>query len=788
MNRQPSVFLTALAASSVTIGLASAQPAPPPAPADQSDQLEEITITAERREETAQHAALPISILSASDISAANVTRPEGLTQLVPSLQATDDTGPYSIFYVRGVGNYAANGLSDPALLVNFDGVSVGRSGTSGLFFDLDRVEVLKGPQGTLYGRNATGGAINILSKQPELGQFEIDGSLEWGNYAASREDGVVNIPFGSDAALRIAGYHTQHNGYMSDGTDSQDDSGARISFKILPSDALSINIVADYFHQGGDLSGGTITGVTSAFATPPPFSPSNRYGFFSPQVESYLESQEDLLNGANFQPFQNVNSENNTYTGVEATIDWKTPIGTLTFLPAFRDRQLDYASFATGVLLAEDSEERQTTMELRLASDNTQAFRYVVGAYYMDDPDKVPKYDVNQQANVTFQNYTADTVSDALFANLTYAVTPAFRLNAGARYTQDRKDFDGLSVSNSIVCQQHNMYGLPSCPAAASFPYSDAAPVPPDYIPNAAGTITTISPVPNNESDSYSKVTWRAGANYDLTDENMLYASVETGFKSGGFFFAPAGVLDSYVPETITAYTLGAKNRFLDNTLQANLELFYWDYHNQQISHLDSANFVVYFPTQNIGSSTIKGAELDLQWKAQRNTLLSGDVQYNDAVYDTYVYQVPNQNGGFGNGTGCAGPLSGQTATTYTIDCSGKTPPYAPRWTLSGDAQQTLPLANGAKLVGDANVHYQSTTLTALEFLPVETQGGYAMWNFDLTYSTAGDRLFVGGYVDNAFNKTALAFSFLTPFSQFSTATLQHPRTFGARFGFRVY
>src|SRR5580658_2743055 len=186
------------------------------ASADQG--LTEIVVTAQRRVENSQRAAIAISTVTGEAISNANVTRPGGLTDLVPALQATDDTGPYSIFYVRGVGNYSANALSDPALLFNFDGVAVSRAGTSGFFYDLERVEVLKGPQGTLYGRNATGGAINVISKAPVLGEFGGDASVQYGNYSTSREDAALNLPMGDISAVRLAAFHVRHDGYMDDG------------------------------------------------------------------------------------------------------------------------------------------------------------------------------------------------------------------------------------------------------------------------------------------------------------------------------------------------------------------------------------------------------------------------------------------------------------------------------------------------------------------------------------------------------------------------------------------
>jgi iron complex outermembrane receptor protein len=748
--------------------------------ADSGDMgLAEIVVTAQRREESSQRAAIAISTVTGDAVANANVSRPGGLTDLVPALQATDDTGPYSIFYVRGVGNYSANALSDPALLFNFDGVTVSRAGTSGFFYDLERVEVLKGPQGTLYGRNATGGAINVISKAPQLGQFGGDASVEFGNYSSQREDIALNLPVGDISAFRIAAFHVRHDGYMDDGTESQNDTGTRVSFLLVPSDTLKIKIVADYFHQGGDQAGGTITGVTSAFTNAPTFSPSDRLGFFSPQVQTYLQTQTDFLNGAKFVPFQNVNSEDNRFSGISATVDWTTPVGTVTVVPAYRDSKLDYSSFATGVLLAEQSHEKETTFEARLASPSDQAFRYIVGLYYLDDPEDVPLYNINQQANATFSQYSTDTISHAAFANLSYAILPDVRLEGGARYTKDSKDFFGAEQANAIICTIQTPFG-PSCPGAGVLPYTQTAAIAPEYF-NPNGTIRTLTTFNNNQSASYNKVTWRAGLDWDVSDRNLLYASAETGFKSGGFFFSSD--YNVYQPETITAYTIGSKNRFFDNKLQANVELFDWKYKNQQISHLgtDSLHDTI-FPTQNVGQSTIKGIEFDLQARPLQNTVLSADIQYNDAVYNSFVYTTPNNNGGFNNGTGC--PSAAVSASVYTVNCSGMQPPYAPRWSLSAGAQQTVPLPNSANLIGNMLVHYQSTTLTALDFLPVEEQHGYAMWNFDLTYRAQADKFYVGGYIDNAFNKTALAFSFVTPFSEILTSTLQPPRTFGVRIG----
>ena len=748
------------------------------AASDDTGGLQEVLVTARRREESAQKASIAISTVSAADLAAANATHAGDLTQLVPALQAYDQTGPYSGLYVRGVGNFAANALFDPAVTFNFDGVTVGRANTAGFFYDVDRVEVLKGPQGTLYGRNATGGAINVLSKMPDPNSFSADASFDFGNYSTNREDGMLNLPVADNAAVRFAAFHARHDGYMSDGSGDEDDTGGRLSFLWKGTDALTVKVVADYFHQGGQGAGSTIIGTTSSFVASPSFSPSDRYGLFSQQVGAYLATQPDFTNGGTFTPYENLNHEDNRSWGVAATIDLATPIGTITLVPAYRASDLDYTSFAVGAMLSELNDDRQKTVELRLASDNDQAFRYVVGVFYLDDPDNVPRFDINQQAAETYQSYTTDTTSRAAFASLSYAITSSVRLSGGARYTRDDKDFNGTQYNNTIVCTVETAFG-PSCPGAGTIPYSNTTPLAPAFF-NPNGTITTSSTINNNQGASYSKTTWRGGVDWDVTDQNLLYASVETGYKAGGFFFWSD--YDVFKPETITAYTIGSKNRFLDNKLQLNAELFYWKYHDQQISHLGiDSKGIVGFPTENVGEATYKGAEVELQARPWRTTLVSADVQYEEGVYNSFLYHTPNQNNGVSNGTGC--PNGAAPADVYTVNCSGDTPPYTPRWTITGSLQQTLPLPSG-DLVGGAHVHFQSTTLTALDFLPVEYQHSYAMWNFDLTYHAANDRYYVGPYIDNAFNKTAIDFSFAVPFSGFATGLLQNPRTYGIRGG----
>ena len=249
------VLAFALQAQAATAGEAGDQP-PPQEPT--AGQLQDIVVTAQRRAENLQRAAIAATAVSGDLLREAGVSNPRALTTLVPALQVSSANGPYSNFYLRGVGNYNGNSLSEAAVAFNYDGVFIGRpSSTTGFFYDLERVEVLKGPQGTLYGRNATGGAINVIPRRPDL-NFSAEASAEYGNYDAVRLDAAINVPLAANAALRASGIVVRHDGYMDDGTDDQKDYGGRLQLRLDATPDLKLVVGLDYFHQAGNGIGST--------------------------------------------------------------------------------------------------------------------------------------------------------------------------------------------------------------------------------------------------------------------------------------------------------------------------------------------------------------------------------------------------------------------------------------------------------------------------------------------------------------------------------------------------
>ncbi len=401
----------------------------------QTKGIEEIVVTAQRREEGAQHAAIALTALSGEELRDAGVTRPQELTHLDPSLQVANISSPTALFYLRGVGNLTGTSLADPAVAFNFNDVYIARPSSTGAFFyDLDRVEILKGPQGTLYGRNATGGAINVLPRRPVIGDSSGELFVDYGNYDSMRVDGAVNIPFGDQAALRLAGIRVRHDAYMNDTTDDQDDSGGRLSFLVNPSSGLSIRIVADYFNQDGGGAG----------STPIAVGPDHRFGLSSAQGGAFYQTQRVSIAGRNFNPIPGNQSVDNQFWGVSSTVDWQTDLGTVTIVPAYREGHLDTITSGSGSTLTFVEDDQQASLEARLASDSDRRLSYIVGAYYLDETDDVDHFVPNPQYNMSIQIPKSGVDSGAVFGSLTVAVTTDVRATAGVRYTEDDKFFNG--------------------------------------------------------------------------------------------------------------------------------------------------------------------------------------------------------------------------------------------------------------------------------------------------------------------------------------------------------
>jgi len=763
---------------------------------DTTEGLQEIIVTAQRRPEDVQHAALAVDVLSAQALGLSGAARALDIASLVPALQISESGNAQQSLYLRSVGTFTANSYSDPAVAFNVDGIAIGRpSSMTGVMYDLDRAEVLKGPQGTLYGRNATGGAINIIPNQPKLGLTSADVALTVGNLGAVHPEADVNLAVSESSAARLAFTYTRHDGYQTDGTGSANNYAGRAQYLYRINDDLSVRVAGDYAHDGGYGATGTLMALQNPFTgavTPSPLS--RDVGNQDPRVSALLQGQYSFLAGRFFESLEGVPNTNNNFWGVLTEIIWHSPIGTLTVLPSHRNSKLTDLTTEFAFTSTADEHDEQSSVELRLASDNSGPLRWILGGYYFHETiDAVYQFD--QQALSPIQELDTGTLSKATFARLTFAPIDALRISAGVRYTDDRKSFDGASQILLSACGATSP--IPACPAAPLIPLANSFaslssqlqlfPIIPgalygSTLPGAAGSVFPLINKQINETQDFTRVTWHGGLEYDLASDSLLYANWDTGYHAGGFAFA--AIKPTYAPEFLNAYSVGSKNRFVHGTLQANLEAFYWKYTNQQISHggTDTDGAYVFY-TDNAGASTIKGAEISVKYLLTPHTILSLDTQYLSAVYSRFSFQTPAGGTNAPPLTGC--PFSQTDATHYTVNCAGKTAQQSPKWSGNISLQQRVELGDYS-LVGEISAHGQTNSVTGFEMIAAEVQKSYAETNLALTLTPSTSRWSVTAFVNNLSDERPYGTAFYNSVMGVIGASVGTPRTEGVRAAMR--
>lgn len=735
--------------------------------------LDEIVVTAQRRTESLQKVAVAVTAVSGDALINAGASDPVGLSRLVPSLVVQPAAGTSTSLYLRGVGSQQGNSFGENPIALNLGGVFIARpSSLGGIFYDLERVEVVKGPQGTLYGRNATGGAINVIPRKPILGEFGGNASFEYGNYNSLKSAGALNIPLGDNVAMRLATQIVERDGFLSDGY--QDDSGRAVRASILakPSDGFSILISADYFHQGGMGIGSVLspgsafpTGVSAGYAAP---ALSERIGGSDPRSVAALSAYAGTLFAPPFcggfggfvssgcvAPPKGDGFVDSDYYGINAEIQGDLGFATLTVVPAYRRSDNRYDGYAPGFLTRTDEVSKQTSLEARLSSNGNSALQYVVGAYYFkEDQDALNFFN---QGNISTAKFTPNlnTKSFAVFGQGTYALTGSFRLVAGGRYTkEDRSQLTAFASG-----------GLP-------------------------GVILPTLGAPFTGDQEFKRFTWKLGVEADIGPASLLYANVATGFKAGGFFVA-SPPNNTFAPEKLTAYTIGSKNRFLDGRLQFNIEAFYWDYTDQQISFVGPVQSgPVLVPggvTINAGRARMYGVDTEFRVKVGEHGLFSADFQYLNAKYKSLAYTALSASGGpIRNGCSVtngrqANPGTPIPSRLFDIDCSGFPTINSPEFSLNMGYDHEVPVGELTLVLG-ARTRIESSRYTNVEYLPEQKQGGYMTSDAYVSLEGPDKRWSLTAFVNNIEDETILGGTVVRPVLQTVYAVLRPPRTYGVR------
>ena len=705
--------------------------------AQKSEGVQEVVVTAQRRAETLQKSSLAIQAVGAGEIAQAGVTQATDLNQLVPGLQIGQGGSQTQIF-IRGVGDYSGSPISNPGVAFNVDGVYVGRpQAVSSTFYDVERIEVLKGPQGTLYGRNASGGAINLITRKPTFDGTSGYVTLEGGSYALKHGTGALNVPFGATLAVRGAFDVVDRDGYLTDGTGDDKHAAGRIQALWQPSDSVSILTSVDYAHRHGEGVG--------YVSQPRPSGSSDFLGSTDPASLGFLAAQVPLgglmLTGGIGHPNPHLDQTFwNASTEIRFDMDWAT----LTILPAYRHVQSFEQNYAVQENI-QSSSNREITNEVRLNHDGEKT-KWVAGLYYYYE-DQVSTYD--EDFGIPFSGSFAipinKTHSYAGFGQLSYSVLNDFRVIAGVRYTEDRRKLAGGSTAVN--------FGFPSAEQYQG-------------------------------SHSFDSVTWKGGLEYDLTPDNMLFFTASTGYKAGGLNAAAGTTV--YAPEKLKAYELGLRNRFLNDRLQVNLEVFKWDYDNHQefVITFDAAGSVNAI-IENAGKASIEGFDLDVKARLTQNDTFGFAVEYNNAKYDSFVVDAAAVavNPGGVQSTGCEVGPSAQGPAQVTLDCSGFQLARAPLWSAQASLEHHFNLPNNADLVASANAQFTSPRWGSVDFTPNTRFPASTTGNFDLTYTPDRGRWSLSAFVRNVGDKRVATTASQNLFQpNMAYLIVNPPRTYGGR------
>jgi iron complex outermembrane recepter protein len=778
---------TAMAAAGGTASPVAAQTSASAAPRD-------IIVTARRRDEPLGRAGLPLSVLDGETLLEQGTSGTDRLNERFPAL-TVQPTATGNLLFIRGVGNFTLLPNSDPAVGFAYDGVFIARPmGTMTQFFDLDRVELLKGPQGVLYGRNASAGSINLEPRRPVPGERSARAHLGVGSYSQVQAESAINLPIRADTALRLSGAVSTQDHYLTGYSDGPNQQSVRLQLQTQPNARATVRLAADYGHLGG-LGIGTSYIGNYVFSVPDGryrFTPApipRSQGLYSDSSQTYRQTIFLPAVGRNLDAIGSRPRQNDDFYGVHARVDADLDVALLTVIPAWRRTEIDAIVSGSPFGYRQRDTYDQASLEARLGG-RQGAVEWLAGAFLFREEIEASTA-TNLSASLILSDQRFHTRSVALFGNATLHATARLRLTGGLRWTGDRKSFKSDSGTLAIICQQR-IDNRPSCPAAPLFPLVTSFgavpfPVPAEpggRLPILNGGLSTGAVVARTRrvDDAHlgdDALTWRLGAELDLGPRTLAYALAESGYRPGGFNSATG--FETYAPERIIAYNLGLRHRTIGNLLELDLETFWWDYRDQQVSSLRpdlsspprNANI-----TGNIGSSRIRGIEAELRLLPWSGSRLAANLQYLDSEYRFFRYV--HANTGAPPLTGCPAALDAAT-NLYTIDCTGQRPFNSPRWSGTFEARQSLDLG-GATLTIAVGTNFRSVRNIGFAFLPEQRIGASRASNVQLSLAAPDDRAGVAAFVRNIEGDRVPQFMIFHPVSNALVAGTSPPRQFGLR------
>ncbi len=718
--------------------------------------IEDIVVTAQRRAENVQDVPLSVTAITSNALAKNDVrdlSRVEVLTPGFSFGKSGSDARPA----IRGVRteNVAVSG--DPTIGFFMDNVYRSRASMANEpFVDIARVEVQRGPQGTLYGRNTFGGNISVTSNEPS-NEFGASLNLQYGSYDRRRADGFVNVPIGDKVSFRVAGLREKMDGYIKGENSSldigdRDTTYLRAGLKMEPVEGLEAQLRYTHWREKGTgiaafgyRVGGVFVNAAGQFdinGTP------SRVLYDLPRTGFPGLTGVAVNSDPHFYPGDTKLEQDLTQNAVSLNLSMdvgpfvvKSITGYVDY-KVFRNADNDFSARAGNVDGQEDKL-NVLSQEVQLASNGQGSLEWILGYFYFRENIDYSVFSscptaARNTSGCAFASGFPKTESNALFGQASYWLAPdKLRLTGGIRYTNDDK-----------VIRRHTA------------------------LTDARQRIVSVTDTGQKIDLSFKKTTWRLGAEYHVSDENMLYTSVSSGFRSGGFNggnFTDPRLPAGFGPESVTAYEIGSKNRFMDNRLQLNLSLYRNEFKDLQVQN----QFVVTNPAGGTTTTSVilnaakahsQGVEIELQAVPVDNLNIGMSATFMEAKYDNYANTPAPAN------------------YTGFLNYSGNQVPYSPKYKLTGLISYDFDLGESGKITPQATLlwsggYFNTDTNTVLDYQP-----GYAKLDLRIGWTSADDRFSLEGFANNVTNEITL--NRATFGSRGLNQSYDAPRMYGIRAG----
>ncbi len=696
-------------------------------------QLEEVVVTAQKRQESMQEVPIAVTAITGDTIAAQNITNIEGLNNSLPNVQMNhfSNSPDSAVFTIRGIGVNDADPYVGTTVSVVVDGVVVGVNTAALLsLFDIERVEILRGPQGTLFGANTTGGVVNVVTKQPT---GELGGQLQAtvGNYDRLDLNGALDFPITDSLAGKVSILHTETEGYFKNYRNGKNlgalDLTSFRGYLKYDADNYDATLIGEYTMQRN----GSQTNRNSA---------DERIVLYVPGQTSlepiYKRGQSAGL------PDQN---DKDSYS-LTLTQNWSADSGDWVSITNYREYDHDLYSDddATTLQLLQTHRQidhQQFTQEIRNSFEIGDRFRMTAGAFYFQQ-----EYDLDQEGVLDGfapglgqpQQQKQENWSASLFAQGYYELSDALTLQAGLRYSHENTEAFSLT-------------SLTISPDGGPASFDD---------PLIPGSVVTAE-----GDESWDEVGYKIGLDYQFADAMMVYGYYAHGFKSGGFTgrIVVAEDIGPFDPEYLDTIEVGFKADLFDDRVRTNLALFYNEYEDMQVTqNITYPNGANSASVQNAGEAHSSGAELEVTAYATPDLVFNLAAAYLSSRYDEYD-------------TVALDPVTGQLAT---VSFEGNPLMNAPRWSGNASVNYTLGLFGGETNFF-AQVTHSAPKVSNYTNYPEERIGDITLVNAKVSWRPESDRWSVGVYGRNLTDKEYVAQS-LWGQPSFASISLGAPREYG--------